>query len=167
MKRKSPAKKQLKKKPKKKVSRTAAKKTKRSRIDLAALKSRYNSKVRQEVNDYDYLNQLSRAELEWLNTFTAEYTNAEVGSQKKATNNQSGNKFHKKKSEIKACQKRNNDRNNDAYGISKAKLSLSMVPQEYINNFFGESKDVSVNETEDALIAYMDEKAKRLKRSKW
>ncbi len=54
----------------------STKKPKRSNVRHAALDKKYTTRVRQELIDYDYLDQLSIEEKDWLNKFTDEYINA-------------------------------------------------------------------------------------------
>lgn len=59
------------------------KKNRRNSTKYPALKPEFNLKTRSDVLDYDYLDKLSQKELEWLNQFTEEYTNARFDKKKK------------------------------------------------------------------------------------
>lgn len=69
-----------------------------------ALKKQYNLKSRQELIDYDYIDQLNHEEKEWLNKFTEEWANAKLS--KDPSKN-----LHKTKKLRKECYDRNNARN--------------------------------------------------------
>lgn len=148
------ARKKAKSSPKKKKA------TRRSKVKYAALTPKYNSKIRQEYLDYDYIDKLSPEEKDWLAAFNSEYANNDFKHGFDPV-------IRKTKKNKKKSGDANNARNRCAYGISKATTLLNMVPQEQVNNFFGESRDMSKNETEDALIEYLNEKDKRERRSKW
>jgi hypothetical protein len=96
---------------------TKKKSTRRSKVKNAALIKRYNSRIRQDEIDYDYLSDLSEEELKWLNDFTEEYVNASVGKQSEANKN----KFHNTPELVKDCTDRNNARQRCIYSIAKAR----------------------------------------------
>ena len=139
----------------------------RSKIKNASLNPNYNSKIRQEYLDYDYLNKLSEDELKWLADFTKEWNNASVGSQKDAKNN----RFHNTPEMVKDCTDRNNRRNRCAYGNTKAQKTLKQYglnPENlYIrkgskkNSFTGtedfkSETGTNRNKYEDELIDFLD-----------
>lgn len=129
-----------------------AKKTRRSKVKYASLIKRYNSKIRQEYLDQDYLDQLNEEELEWLNDFMSEYNNASVGKQKDKGKN---NRFHKSKDTVKECTDRNNSRNRCLYGIRRASQSLDMLPSDDILGFLDMLRG-SVDLSEDNIIDILD-----------
>lgn len=51
-------------------------KNRRSRVEFPALIRKYNLRIRQESIDFDYLEKLSKEDLDWLNRFMEEYNNA-------------------------------------------------------------------------------------------
>jgi hypothetical protein len=106
------------------------KKPRREQVKHAALNPRYNSRVRQEYIDQDYINELDDkikncklpngdmvTELEYLSLFMEEWNNASVGKQSEAENNV----FHRTAKEVKDCTDRNNFRNGDLYGLLRNK----------------------------------------------
>lgn len=98
-------------KPGRKKQKHSGKNTKprRKRVKHPALNNEYNLRSRHQYNDYDYIDQLSEEEKDWLNKFTEEYSNAAVGKQSEAEKN----KFHTTVEMVKDCTDRNNARNRD------------------------------------------------------
>lgn len=88
--------------------------TKRSKEKYPALKPHLNLKSRYDLIDYDYVDQLSDEEKEWLNKFTEEYVNANLDSKNSKKN------LHKSKKLKKDCYDRNNSRNRDILTRAKA-----------------------------------------------
>lgn len=69
------------------------KRTRRSQSKYPALDPRLNLRTRQEILDYDYIDQLSEKDKQWLNDFSSEYINADF-----KTNIKEGRKrIHRKK----------------------------------------------------------------------
>lgn len=69
------------------------KRTRRSESQFPALDPKLNLKSRAKLLDYDYVDQLSDKDKQWLNDFTTEYTNADF-----KTNVKEGRKrIHRKK----------------------------------------------------------------------
>ncbi len=98
-----------------------------------------------EEIDYDYVDQLSDKDKEWLNTFTEEYTNANFNHGKKV--------LHKTKALKKNCYDRNNARNRDILTRSKAAgdtvyLEELKEKEQKIKDFLDE-KPEDFNETSD------------------
>lgn len=94
------------------------KKSKRNKTKLPGLKKNVNTKVRQELIDHDYIDKLSVEEKEWLSKFNEEYLS---GSFTKTKNgNYSSKNLHKTKKLRQDCYNRNNWRNNDVLGVTKA-----------------------------------------------
>lgn len=117
-------------------------KNRRQLTKNAALKPKYNLKVRQEVIDYDYLDKLNPEEAAWLNKFTEEYVGANLDLDKPRSN------LHKSKRMRKDCTDRNNSRNRCQYGLNKVGGRLDNIEKAY---------DVSDNTSmEDRLNAKID-----------
>lgn len=104
----------------------AKKPTRRSKEKYPALIPHLNLRTRFEEIDYDYVDQLSESEKDFLNRFTEEYTNASFKHK---------NKVHKKKKDELESYKRNNDRNKDV--LTRAKASGKIYGLEVIR-FAGE-----------------------------
>lgn len=94
-----------------------------------------NIRNRQKLIDYDYLDQLTPEQLEWLNKFTDEYTNASF-SKVKSKN------ISKKKQDKKDSYNRNNARNRDLQNL------IEMFPN---------LGDVSMSAFEDLAIVDEDD----------
>lgn len=137
-----------------------AKKTRRSKVKNAALVKKYNSKIRQEYLDQDYLDQLNPEELKWLNDFMAEYNNASVGKQKDKGKN---NRFHKSKKLVKDCTDRNNARNRCIHGLAKAGYVLDSVPSYELSDYIDDIE--KIHKTEDVLNELIDLKREYLGKS--
>lgn len=137
-------------------------KSRRSKVKHAALKKRYNSRIRQEYIDMDYLDQLSEEELQWMNDFMKEWNNAGVSGIKDKTNKtaEESNRFHKTAKEAKECTDRNNSRNRDMYSIAKAQNMIHKEDYEIIAGWLEEKEPVSNNYTEDAMVELLDESEK-------
>lgn len=129
---------------------------KRKKVKYPSLTPRLNSRVRQEYMDYDYVDQLSDDEKQFLEDFNKEYYQASVGRQKDEGKD---NRFTKGKEAVKQAQHDNNKRNSDLYGqirnkVSRTKLLnyddvLNMVEDEL-------SREVNPEYLEDAMIDYLD-----------
>lgn len=140
-------------------------KSKRSRVPHASLKKNYNSKIRQEYIDLDYIDKLDDTvkncklpngkmvtQLEYMSIFMKEYNSGGVGKQSEAKKNA----FHRTAQEVKDCTDRTNFRNRDQYGIAKAThgangriglTELSDVDDETV---------ISTNYTEDIMVELLD-----------
>jgi hypothetical protein len=131
--------------PKKK---TAPKKTtKRSQSQYPNLEPRLNSRVRQELIDYDYLDQLGPEELAWLNKFSGEYINSSF--------KRDGTDLHKTTVQRREAYKRNNDRNNDMYGIVRNKVANTHLLNYEENISLFETKD-DTTPIESSYVEYID-----------
>lgn len=113
------------------------KKNKRNSTKYPALKPELNLKTRYDLIDYDYLDQLSEKEKDWLNRFTEEYTNANFDHK--------GRKIQKNKEQMKDSYDRNNSRNRDI--LTRVKASGKLKDTDTIKE-----KDISVMSPEDQLI---------------
>lgn len=92
------------------------KKTPRSKVKYPALNPKYNLKTRTDLLDYDYIDKLSEEEKQWLNDFSSEYINANVGKQSEPEKN----RFHNTQELVKDRQDANNARNRCVYTRAKA-----------------------------------------------
>ena len=141
------------------------KKTRRSKIKNASLQKRYNSRIRQEYLDLDYLDQLNDkdkncklpdgtlvTELEYMSLFMKEWNNAGVAKQSEAQIN----KFHRTAKEAKDCTDRNNARNRDEYGIAKARNMVYKMENNELRELIEDRKKPAVNYVEDALFECLD-----------
>lgn len=90
-------------------------KSRRDRAENPALDKKFMPRVRQELIDYDYLDQLSTKEKEWLNKFTDEYVNASF--KRDGTDIQPYDKYGKDSND------RNNARNRCLYTALKNKAN--------------------------------------------
>lgn len=88
-----------------------------------SLTKTYNTKVRNEHIDYDYLEGLSEEELKFLSKFTDEYYGAVVDVENLENNLVATTPELKKE-----CQTRNNAQNRCEYGIAKASNRLDEMP---------------------------------------
>lgn len=131
-----------------------SKTTRRKQAKRPSLSKQYNSRIRQEYIDYDYLGSLTEDQLNFLNDFTSEYYNASVGKQKDLGKN---NRFMKTVEDIKDCTDRNNKRNACIYGKSRGNKQLVSADISEIEELY-ESKEAKPNYMEDSLIAIIDSK---------
>lgn len=88
--------------------------TKRSKSKYPNLDPKLNIKIRQDLFECDYLDQLSDKEKAWLDQFNGEYINASFNSKNPKKN------LHKTKDQRKACYDANNARNRDVLSRAKA-----------------------------------------------
>lgn len=140
------------------------KKTKRSKQKFPTLIPKYNSRVRQEYLDYDYIDELSEEEKQYLDDFNKEWYCASVGKQADEGKN---NRFTKGKAAVKERTDENNRRNNDLYGNVRNKVGATKILNynENLNMVEDQlSRDVNPSNMEDALIEFLDD-AKNLKNS--
>lgn len=90
----------------------AKKQNRRAKEKYPALKQNLNLKTRYELVDYDYIDQLSDKEKDWLNRFTEEYTHAKF--------DHDGSRIQRKKKHEIESYNRNNSRNRDILTRAKA-----------------------------------------------
>ncbi len=140
-----------------------------------ALVKEMNLKIRQEELDQDYISKLNDAEKAWLNQFNKEYVCSDFRTEdkdgkkikrihpKKFITKKVKSTGKKKKVDVykKECGDRNNSRNRDSLGITKINNMLkgedSFINADLIN------RSTNYEQTEDALIAYIDQKKEILK----
>lgn len=121
--------------------------TKRSKAKYPALIPGLNSRIRQEYNDYDYLDQLNEEEKTWLNKFTEEYTNASFKND--------GTDLHKTDAERKDSYDRNNARNRCLYGRIKLNNAADKV-SDYEDVVHALEESQTINNVEDSYLEYME-----------
>jgi len=131
------------------VKNEKKKKPKRSKKKHAALDPAYNIKLRYDLIDYDYLDKLSEEELDWLNKFQKEYVNASVGKHSEAAES---DQLHNTPELAKDCTDRNNWRNNDIYGVSKATHQLRDISKDEVKKIL----DTKTPNPEDFYIDCID-----------
>lgn len=113
----------------------------------SSLKPNYNSKVRQEFLDYDYLNKLSKEEYDWLASFTHEDNCANL--------NHKGDKvFDRDKKTTKKLYDKNNARNRDVFGVSHAHKRLMYM--ELTDLSFLDDNEAASRNPEDHIIDLID-----------
>ena len=124
-------------------------KTKRSKQKYPALVKKYNSRVRQEYNDFDYLDQLNEEQLAFLNKFVEEEMNASF--------KKDGTDFNKTDEERRAIYNKNNARNRCLYGRQRNRVGATkMLNYEDSVDLIESEQDYQSDAIEDAMIEYMD-----------
>ena len=123
----------------------------RSNVKYPGLVNKYNSKIKQEYMDQDYIGDLTEEEKSWLNDFNEEYYGANLDFK-----NLENNRFHKTQEDKKACTDRNNARNRCLYGNKKAGNKTVDIK----NNDEPDLDRVFDMSLEDAIIDVLDEKKK-------
>ena len=127
------------------MGKKAKRKKKRETKKYPALEKNLYSKIKQEYFDIDYVDQLNEKEKAWLNTFMDEHLNARM--------NHKGQKLHESKEKQRDIFHRNNARNRDLLSLAKATGTLD--PEEVIS-YAENNENKGINETEDAIIEYID-----------
>lgn len=128
------------------------KKTRRKSTKYPGLKKNLNVKVRQELIDHDYIDKLSEEEKAWLSKFNEEYVS---GSFKKTKGgNYSTKNLHKTKKLRKDCWDRNNWRNNDVLGVTKANGMLK--DGESAQAILEDRSVRTASQVEDTVISLID-----------
>lgn len=156
---------QRKTKSKKAAKKSKFKKPKREILD--SLKPNKNPKVRRELMDADYLNQLDEKDLNYYAKFMGEWAGAALkmddnGRVKKG-------QIHTRKDQAKEIFDNNNRRNNDVLGVSRANMLLSNIeglvkPGDTEN---GEITRIYDHDLADiAMVSALDEKARLTELSK-
>lgn len=127
----------------KKTTRSKKRVNTRSKRRYPGLEKGMNLKIRWDLLENDYLDQLNDDDKKWLNDFNEEYVGANF--------NHSGKTLHKSKKKQRDCYNRNNARNRCVYGLAKAKGEVFDTPNT--------NENVSID-IEDSLIDYIDSKKK-------
>lgn len=141
-------------------------KNRRQNVPHASLKKEYNSKIRQEYIDLDYVDKLDNTkkncklptgemvtELEYMSLFMKEWNSGGVSKQSEAEKN----KFHRTAEEVKTSTDRTNERNRDQYGLAKARNLMIKMDHGALNEIIEKERVINTNYVEDALIDYLDE----------
>lgn len=112
-----------KKKSSRKTSKAKKKKViqkkKRDLVKTPGLNKNLFSRVKQEYHDLDYSNNLSAKDQVWMSQFMEEYLGAQL-DEDTLKNKYKRKAFHKSKKKRKDCFDRNNARQRDIYGLSRA-----------------------------------------------
>ena len=90
----------------------------KSKTRLQSLDRNFNTRVRWESLDADYLKKLTPQELDYYAQFIDEYIGASISKNKDGTPKKGH--LHKTKALAKSCYDANNRRNNDLFSVSKA-----------------------------------------------
>jgi len=98
-----------------------------------------STKIRNEFDDYDYINHLSLVDLKWLKAFHREYLNADFKHKYK--------RIHKKKKDIKNIYDMNNSRNRDVYARAKVEHKLYYASEHPCTS----SNKIDINHEENIL----------------
>lgn len=115
------------------------KKTARSQVKYPGLKKQYNSKLKQEYLDFDYIDKLNDYEKQWLSDWSDEHYGAKLDYK-----NLENNRFHKTPEDKKACTDRNNARNRCQYGIARAGGKINN-PENGVESVDTNSEDDVIN----------------------
>ncbi len=89
------------------------KQPRRNKVKYPGLNKKYTTRIRQEFLDFDYIDQLSEKDKEWLNKYVEEELNTQFKND--------GTDFNITKEERKKIYDRNNHQNSDLYGNLKNK----------------------------------------------
>lgn len=141
------------------------KKQKRKKVKYPSLDPFMNTRIRQEYTDLDYIDELDDTkkthklpngkmvtEMEWMAIFMDEWNNAAVPKQEEAKKG----KLHRSKKRIKECTDRNNLRNNDVYGVAKARNRAHHRELATLNKIIEENNQTGSINVEDAMIDVID-----------
>lgn len=124
----------------------------RSQIKHPSLVKKYNSRVRQEFLDADYLHLLNPEELAFYAKFMEEENNASFKND--------GTDFNKTKEERKKIYDRNNFRNRDQWGLTNAKVAATNLLnyEDYHNLVEDEyNRDINPANMENSYIEFIDD----------
>lgn len=154
------------------------KKLRRDQVKYPSLVKKYNSRIRQEYLDLDYIDQLDDTkkncklpdgtmvtEMEYMALFMKEWNAAGVGKQSEAEQNA----FHRTAQEVKDCTDRNNARNWDLYGNLRNKVDVKIPKlldyEELVNHSDPDkalenqlSKEIDPRRIEDSYIEFLESK---------
>lgn len=152
----------VRKKTKRKAKKKATSKFKlKNNVRMEALDPSKVPRVRKELVEVDYINQLNSEELKWLAQFTNEYVSGAVEKDKNGRIKKG--QLHSTKELAKNCYDMNNWRNNDLHSVTKANnllYNIDQVIQEkdgwYVNNpELQEDKEIkSIDENDDNILSF-------------
>lgn len=136
------------------------KKSRRSKIKYPNLIKKYNSRIKQEYLDQDYLDKLSPAELEWLDSFMRNYNSAGFKDD--------GSDVDDSPEARKETYDRNNARNRCLYGNYRNKpdrynnqvlISFDAALEKNSDRFEGVLlRETDMLKTESALVELIEER---------
>lgn len=132
-----------------------AKKKKRDATKFPGLNKNLFSKVKQEYHDVDYADKLGETDKAWLSQFMEEYLGAQLHKPTLKNKYNKGPK-HRNKKLRKDCYDRNNARQRDIYGLSKATGRLSDYNSEQVNDYLEAMSEEDTASYEDRLIKLID-----------
>jgi hypothetical protein len=131
--------------------------SKRSKNKYPNLQKNLNLKRRQELIDFDYIDELNEEEKEWLNKFMGEYMGAsfprQVVKKKDGTvyKRYSPNNLHKREDRLDIYD-RNNARNRDIYSKKLSSGGLNFLEESTLDNIREKDLSADINSFEDAII---------------
>lgn len=140
------------------------KKKKRDSKKYPALDPRVNSRTKQHLIDYDYLDKLTHSEMEWLNRFSGEYYS---GDFKKEPGSVRGDgryledNIQKSDAERRECYQRNNRNNVDYISVAKAKGEI-LYPHDMIEAV-DDNTYAELNDFETVMVELLDNVTKKPK----
>jgi len=111
----------------------AVQKKKRDLVKTPGLNKNLFSRIKQEYHDLDYSNNLSIKDQKWMSQFMEEYLGAQL-DEETLQNKYKRKAFHKSKKKRKDCFDRNNARQRDIYGLSRAIGTLDNLDAPMIEN---------------------------------
>lgn len=139
---------------------STVKRKKRDSKKYPALDPRVNSRTKQHLIDYDYLDKLTQSEMEWLNRFSGEYYS---GDFKKEPGSVKGDGKYLKDcihdatnaAVRKDCYDRNNHNNMDYISVAKAKGEI-IYPHYDMTNYVDENTYAELNDFETLMVELLD-----------
>lgn len=129
--------------------------SRRSKTKYPGLDKSVTLKVRHELLDQDYLHELNDTDKTWLSNFMREWASADL--------KHPGKKFHRTRKERKLINDANNARNRDSFAVTKSNGMLKGMKSSNKENSqtndvgFSGSRSTLPNETEDVMIAVLDD----------
>ena len=133
-----------------------AKKRKRDLVKYPGLDKRFFSKIKQEYHDIDYAHKLSDKDQKWLSQFMEENLGAQL-NEKTLKNKYNKKPIHKSKAQKKDCYDRNNARQRDIYGLSRATGKLNDYDSNYVADYIESMSKDDMLSYEDELIKKLDD----------
>lgn len=124
----------------------------KKKVRLKSLNPQYQTRVRKEFVDFDYIDKLDPKTKEWLAQFTDEYVGGAV--KKNKSGKIAAGHLHNTQELAKECYDTNNRRNNDVYSVTKANGLLFDIKHKY--ELEETALDVNYALSEDAIIAEIE-----------